>query len=119
MVLYAGTRGYLDKVEVADVGRYETGLLDWFHGRHADQLQHIVDTGQVQDEEALEAAIGQFTDSFVSKGEVKEAPEATPQGDAATRVVDSPRTLPEEDGRRARRAPSAGTSPRTPGACAA
>ncbi len=97
VVLYAGTRGYLDKVEVADVGRYETGLLDWFRSRHADQLQHIVDTGQVQDEEALEAAIGQFTDSFVSKGEVKEAPEATPQGEAATRVVDSPRTLPEED----------------------
>ncbi len=65
VVLYAGTRGYLDGVEVADVSRFEHELLEWFRSVHGDKLQHIVDTGQVEDEEALEAAIGAFTDQFV------------------------------------------------------
>jgi F-type H+-transporting ATPase subunit alpha len=97
VVLYAGTRGYLDKVEVSDVGRYEQGLLDWFRSRHADVLQGIVDTGKVDDEEGLEAAIAAFTDSFVSAGGGKSAPEATPQGDAVSTLVDAANTLPEAD----------------------
>ena len=32
-VLYAGTRGYLDPIPVADVGRFEDELLGRLHGR--------------------------------------------------------------------------------------
>ena len=40
-VIYAGTRGYLDAVAVADVGRYESELLARLHGQHADLLEAI------------------------------------------------------------------------------
>ncbi len=101
VVLYAGTRGYLDNVEVADVLRYESELLEWFHSRHSDQLRHIVDTGQVQDEEALEAAIGAFTDQFVSSASGAGEPGIEAQGAADSTLVDATNTLPEQDTSRA------------------
>ncbi len=102
VLLYAGTRGFLDKVEVSDVQRFEAGLLDWFRSRHADQLQHIVDTGTVQDEEALQAAIGAFADQFASEAAAGGPPEAGDQGAASTKLVDAPNILPEEDVSRAK-----------------
>ena len=100
VVLYAGTRGYLDGVEVADVGRYEIELLEWFRSIHGDKLQHIVDTGKVEDEEALEAAIGAFTDQFVGTAG-SDGPAIEAQADADKRMVDATNTLPEEDVSRA------------------
>jgi len=97
VVLYAGTRGYLDGVDVADVGRYEKELLDWFRSIHGDKLQHIVDTGSVEDEEALEAAIGAFTDQFVGTDQGDGVPSIEEQAEAAKRMVDAANTLPEED----------------------
>ncbi len=97
VVLYAGTRGYLDGVEVADVSRYERELLEWFRSIHGDKLQHIVDTGKVEDEEALEAAIGAFTDQFVASSDGGGEPGIVAQADAESRVVDATNTLPEED----------------------
>ncbi len=97
VVLYAGTRGYLDKVDVADVERFEAELLDWFRSRHNDMLQHIVDNGTVQDEDALQAAISNFADQFVGSDSSTEAPDATDQGEASSHVVDATNTLPEED----------------------
>ncbi len=102
VLLYAGTRGYLDKVEVADVSRFERDLIDWFRARHGELLDAIVETGQVPDEEALEASIGNFADQFRGTGQEVQAPEATPQGAAAERMVDAPTTLPEADISRAR-----------------
>jgi len=40
-VLYAGTRGYLDPIGVADVGRFEAELLARLRGQHADLLDAI------------------------------------------------------------------------------
>ncbi len=97
VVLYAGTRGYLDGVDVADVSRYEKELLDWFRSRNSDQLRHIVDTGKVQDEEALEAAIGAFTDQFTGSEHLASEPEIKAQKAAESRLVDASNTLPEED----------------------
>ncbi len=96
VVLYAGTRGYLDGVEVADVLRYESELLEWFNSRHSDQLRHIADTGKVQDEEALLSAIAAFTDQFAgTEGDTEPGIEA--QADAETTLVDDDTTLPETD----------------------
>src|SRR5579863_10256325 len=33
--IYAGTRGYLHKVAVKDVGRFEKGMLAYVHAKHA------------------------------------------------------------------------------------
>jgi F-type H+/Na+-transporting ATPase subunit alpha len=42
-VIFAGTNGYLDKVEVSDVSRFEKGLLEFLRGKHADLLTWISD----------------------------------------------------------------------------
>jgi F-type H+/Na+-transporting ATPase subunit alpha len=97
VILYAGTRGYLDGVEVSDVGRYEKELIEWFHSRHSNQLQAIVDKGAVGDEEALEAAIAAFTDQFVGGVGEPAASVIEEQPSAESRMVDATNTLPEED----------------------
>ncbi|MEM7337313.1 MAG: F0F1 ATP synthase subunit alpha [Actinomycetota bacterium] len=97
VVLYAGTRGYLDGVDVADVGRFETELLDWFHSRHEDVFESVRTEGKVPDEEALEAAIGAFADQFVGSDSSTDEPDAEAQADATTKMVDAANTLPEED----------------------
>jgi F-type H+-transporting ATPase subunit alpha len=97
VVLYAGTRGYLDTVPVADVRRFESELLDWFHARHPDVLDAVKSTGSIPDTEALEAAIGAFIDQFVASGDGTHEPDPEAQAAASTRMVDAPNTLPEED----------------------
>ncbi len=42
-IIFAGTNGYLDKVAVSDVGRYETDLLTFLRGSKSDFLQWITD----------------------------------------------------------------------------
>src|SRR5690606_35056785 len=59
VVLYAGTNGYLDPVDVADVRRYEADLLAWLHARHSGLMSSIVETGKL-DEDALKAALTEF-----------------------------------------------------------
>ncbi|MGR3391953.1 MAG: F0F1 ATP synthase subunit alpha, partial [Sagittula sp.] len=41
VVICAGTLGYLDKVAVSDVGRFEKGLLQHVRGKHSDLLDWI------------------------------------------------------------------------------
>ncbi len=97
VLLFAGTRGYLDSVEVADVSRYETEILEWFHSRHSDQLRAITDTGNIADGEAFEAAVAAFTDQFQGTESTTSAPDASDQGQAEKKMVDAANTLPEED----------------------
>jgi len=98
VVLYAGTRGYLDGIEVAEVGQYETSLVEWFRARHPDVLESIKANGTVPDEEALEAAIAAFTDDFVGAHQHdRPDPDIEEQAEAESRMVDAPHTLPEED----------------------
>jgi F-type H+-transporting ATPase subunit alpha len=40
-VIFAGTKGYLDKIAVGDVGRFEAGLLAHMRGKHQDMLDWI------------------------------------------------------------------------------
>ncbi|SFP19241.1 F0F1 ATP synthase subunit alpha [Tranquillimonas alkanivorans] len=41
VVIFAGTNGYLDKLPVGDVGRFERGLLQHLRGKHRDLLDWI------------------------------------------------------------------------------
>ena len=43
--IYAGTRGYLDKLEIEDVTRFESELLDWFRTRHREVMSKIRNEG--------------------------------------------------------------------------
>ncbi|HEV2365504.1 MAG TPA: F0F1 ATP synthase subunit alpha [Caulobacteraceae bacterium] len=65
-VLWAGTRGYLDPIAVADVGRFERELLARLHAQHADLLSRIRDGKAITPEIEAEmtAALDAFAKSF-------------------------------------------------------
>jgi F-type H+-transporting ATPase subunit alpha len=66
-VIYAGTKGYLDKVDVKQVGRWEAGLLAHLRGKHADMLLDITNNDRkVKDEleDKIKAAIDGFATDF-------------------------------------------------------
>jgi len=67
VVLYAGTKGYLDKVRVKDVGRYEADLLVFVRNNHADLLDWITKEdpkikGDAEDK--IKAVVESFTKDF-------------------------------------------------------
>jgi F-type H+-transporting ATPase subunit alpha len=65
-VLFAGVNGYLDKLEVKQVGPFEQGLLAHMRGEGKDILAAIADKKAVTDEikEKLKAAIDSFAKTF-------------------------------------------------------
>ncbi|HEX9681865.1 MAG TPA: F0F1 ATP synthase subunit alpha [Acidimicrobiales bacterium] len=69
--LTAGTKGHLDGIPVTDVERFERELLEWFGSRHADILETIRTTGDV-DEDALEAGLAAFTEQFTPSETVED-----------------------------------------------
>ncbi|WP_291845179.1 F0F1 ATP synthase subunit alpha [Maricaulis sp.] len=65
-VIYAGTRGYLDKLPTVDVQRYEADLLRHLHGEHAALLTSIRTEKKLTDdsEGKLKTALAKFTEHF-------------------------------------------------------
>lgn len=66
VVIYAGTRGYIDKVAVSEVTRYEKELLAHMRGAKKDLLKTIREEKALSEktEEALKAALEDFTSKF-------------------------------------------------------
>jgi len=95
--LMAGTRGYLDKVPVSDVQRFEEELLQHFNSRHSGLLDDIVSSGKIADEDAFERLIGEFADGFQVTVSSGAAPDAEATGEVHGHVVDKDTTLPEEE----------------------
>jgi F-type H+-transporting ATPase subunit alpha len=65
--LYAAVNGYLDKIEVRDINRYETDLLKLLNASHSDIMNAILDEKQLsKDIEAkLKTVVEDYTSSFV------------------------------------------------------
>ena len=65
-VLYAGTRGYLDDVDVDNVRRFEAEFLEFMRSSKSDILGQIKDKGDLDAEleENLKNAIREFKKSF-------------------------------------------------------
>jgi len=66
-LIYAGTNGYLDKVDVNQVGAFETGLLAHLRGKHGGLLDHITNDdpkikGEVEDK--IRSALDEYTADF-------------------------------------------------------
>ena len=66
-VIYAGTKGYLDNIDVGDVGRFEQGLLAHLRSNNGDLLDDITNNdrkvaGDLED--AIKAAIEAFARDF-------------------------------------------------------
>ena len=68
MVIFAGTKGYLDDVEVADVSNYEQKLLDDARANAKGVLDAITDKEKIDDaiEADMRAFLEKFTSGFVS-----------------------------------------------------
>lgn len=67
IVICAGTMGYLDKVAVSDIGRFEAGLLSHVRGKHQDLLDWITNEdpkikGDAEDK--IKAVLNEFSADF-------------------------------------------------------
>ncbi len=65
-VIYAGVNGYLDKLEVAQVRKFESGLLSLLRGKHADLLDSIRKSNDLSDADAgkLKAVVDNYAKTF-------------------------------------------------------
>jgi len=65
--IFAGVRGYLDKIAVADVTRFEASLLNAVRSQAGDVLQAIRSEGALSEktEERLRGFMDAFAKSFV------------------------------------------------------
>ena len=66
VVLFAGVNGYLDKIALTDIGRFESGLLDALRGSGKEILDNIRAENKISDdtESKLKEALEIFTKSF-------------------------------------------------------
>ena len=67
VVIYAGTKGYLDKVAVRDVGRFEQGLIKHLRTKHQDLLDYLTKEdpkikGEAEDK--IKAALDEYAADF-------------------------------------------------------
>ena len=66
-IIFAGTQGYLDKIPVREVGRYEAGLLQFLRGKHKDVLEWITNEDpKIKDDAAkkLKAVLDEYATTF-------------------------------------------------------
>ncbi|MCY4328159.1 MAG: F0F1 ATP synthase subunit alpha, partial [Rhodobacteraceae bacterium] len=66
-VIYAGTQGFLDNLEIGDVVRFEEGLVTYLRANHKELLADITDNDRKVDgelAERIQKAIGEYADGF-------------------------------------------------------
>jgi F-type H+-transporting ATPase subunit alpha len=69
VLIYAGTRGYLDKLPTADVRRYEGELISWLRGKKGDLLDAIRTKKDIKAdgiEDKIKAALDEFGAKFAA-----------------------------------------------------
>ena len=67
VVIYAGTQGYLDKIDVKDVNRYEIALLEHLRTKCVDLLEDITLNDRKVDgelEEKIKIELEKFSSNF-------------------------------------------------------
>ena len=64
--IFAGVRGYLDKIEVAQVGRFEQGLISEIRSKHGAILEAIRTDGEIKPktEEQFKAVLDAYAKTF-------------------------------------------------------
>jgi F-type H+/Na+-transporting ATPase subunit alpha len=65
-IIYSGTRGYLDRIPVSEVGRFEEELLRYMRDEHEELFATIRKEKELSEEteEKLKSAIEKFTSGF-------------------------------------------------------
>ncbi|MFO0743033.1 MAG: F0F1 ATP synthase subunit alpha [Labilithrix sp.] len=73
VIIYAGTKGFLDQLEVSKLAEYEKQLMSFIESKHPTILESIRTKRQVDDEttKALEKALKEFGTAFGGKGSEK------------------------------------------------
>jgi len=68
LIIYAGTNGFLDTVEVDQVGEYETELYQFVEGSEASLFTDLVTRGAIDDDlkTRIEAVLKEFTEQFIA-----------------------------------------------------
>jgi F-type H+-transporting ATPase subunit alpha len=64
IVIYAGVKGYLDKIETKDIGRFEKELLNNIKANHKELLKSIASEQKISDEN--EAKLKTILEKFIS-----------------------------------------------------
>src|SRR5271170_876077 len=64
VVIYAGTKGWLDEIAVEDVSSFEAALRSHLRAHHSDLLYAIRETGALPETRALDAAMQSFVNGF-------------------------------------------------------
>jgi len=64
LVIYAGSKGFVDGVAVSEVQRYESEVKAYFRASHADLLETIRTTGSLPEGTALDDALRMFNEGF-------------------------------------------------------
>ena len=66
LILYAGTQGFVDKLEVSVLGRYEEELYEYAETHGRDVLKQIAEVGKLTDEvkAGLDKLLGDFNQAF-------------------------------------------------------
>jgi F-type H+/Na+-transporting ATPase subunit alpha len=61
--IFAGTRGYLDTIEVANIGRFEASMLSELKAKHPELLDGIRREREISPD--ADKALAEFLESFV------------------------------------------------------
>src|SRR3954454_4883382 len=64
IVVFAGTKGYLDDIPVTDVKRFESELLDYFRTRHRDVLDGVRSSGALPEGDKFAEIVSAFKEQF-------------------------------------------------------
>ena len=64
VVIYAGTRGWVDGAPVPEVRRFETELREHMRANHPDLMAQIRESGKLPDREELDKALQGFLEIF-------------------------------------------------------
>jgi F-type H+-transporting ATPase subunit alpha len=69
LLIFAGTNGFLDQVQVGDVNAYESELYRTFEMRHSGLLKTLAEKKQIDDElkGQISAALKEFGQQFAAR----------------------------------------------------
>jgi F-type H+-transporting ATPase subunit alpha len=67
LVIFAVTRGFMDKVPVSKIRECEASLLDYFRNHTPELLKSIKDEKIIKDEDALGAKVKEVVETFLKK----------------------------------------------------
>ncbi len=66
LIIYAGTNGFVDKVDPENLQRYQSELFEFVESQHPDLLPSIVEKGRIDDDvkAGIEKALQEFNQRF-------------------------------------------------------